>query len=34
MFPYYPEPTDYYRFTKEDLTLLLEESGFTVTRLE
>jgi ubiquinone/menaquinone biosynthesis C-methylase UbiE len=33
MFPYHPEPTDYYRFTKESLTQLFEESGFTILRL-
>lgn len=34
LFPYHPEPTDYYRFTKEALTQLFEEAGFRIWSLE
>lgn len=34
LFPYHPEPTDYYRFTEEALTQLFEEADFRIVGLE
>jgi SAM-dependent methyltransferase len=34
VYPYDPEPTDYWRFTEQGVARLLEEAGFTGARIE
>ena len=33
VWPYHPHPTDYWRWTREGLPMILEDAGFTVHRL-